>query len=176
MLSVIQQPIILSLFRGEKNSSWPPPAERLIRGLTLRRDPSGIATLWVTLQSNISKMPGSTLAMKLNAYSNHLIYNPTAESLSTAWTDTGAFTSDYNYKIIIRNAYLFHWAGTPGAPNIGVSAAYTHPEDVKDNFIVLNGTSVGNSTILGFGHKAGTREITFFTHLLNNPNMAITTR
>jgi hypothetical protein len=160
-------PTNLTLYRGEKSQWWPPPGIRLISGMTIRepwrhKTPLG---LFGQLQQEVAAQLGTSLEKKVALYAQSLRAMGRPFALATAWTDVGSFTSDYNYVIKIPNAYLFYWSGTAAKPSLGDAAAITLPAQVKQDFIVLNGPTLAASTILGFGHNTGTKEITFLHDL-----------
>lgn len=157
----------LTLYRGEKNNWWPAPEVRLICGMTLYGpwQPTAVSSLWNTLKNEVKGALGTSLEKKVAVYAQYLRATGRPFALATAWTDVGSFTSDYNYVIRIPNAHFFYWGGTKDAPELGAAAAWTTPEQVTADFIVLNAPTVAASTILGFGHHTGTREITFFHDL-----------
>ena len=45
---------------------------------------------------------------------------------------------------------------------IGGKLVITSHDSVSADYIVLNADTIADSTILGFGHKTGTYEVTFF--------------
>ena len=84
--------------------------------------------------------------------------------MATARTGVGSYTSDYNYALKIKNARTFYWidGGISKAPAIGAPANFHAPEQVDADYIVLNADTIQDSTVLGFGHKTATFEVTFF--------------
>lgn len=160
-------PTTLRLYRGEKSQWWPSPEIRLISGMTLIQPwrPSDVSGLWEKLKREVGAKPGLTLDKKVAAYAQYLRATGRPFALATAWTSGGSFTSDYNYVIKIPNAHLFYWGGTTDQPDLGALAEITSPAQVKEDFIVLNAGTVAASTILGFGHKTATKEVTFFHDL-----------
>ncbi len=157
-------PITLTLYRGEKSQWWPAPDIRLMSGMTLYQPWLGttVLELWTQLQNQVAGQLGLTLEKKVAAFAQYLRAQGRPFALATAWTTVGAFTFDYNYVIKIPNVQLFLWGGTKDLPAVGPCAPFTMPHDVKADYIVLNGANLAQSTILGFGHNTGTREITFF--------------
>lgn len=160
-------PTSLTLYRGEKSNWWPSPEIRLMSGMTLYEpwNPSTVNSLWTKLKQEVNKQLGLTLEKKVAAYAQYLRATGRPFALATAWTNAGSFTSDYNYVIKIPNAYLFYWGGTKNAPDIGDPVPAREQNNVSADFIVLNSATIAASTILGFGHKTGTKEITFFHDL-----------
>lgn len=159
-------PITLTLYRGEKNQWWPTPEIRLMYGMTLLEPwtPSSINNLWARLKSEVNRQLGLTVQKKAAAYGQYLRATGRPFALATAWTFDGSFRSDYNYVITIPNAWLYYWGGTTRAPDLGTPVDPSK-HDVTADFVVLNAETIAASTILGFGHKTGTREITFFHDL-----------
>jgi hypothetical protein len=154
----------LTLYRGEKNNWWPAPEIRLMSGMTLYEPWPGktVPILWEQLRQEVSTQLGLSLQAKTAAYAQYLRATGHPFALATAWTNVGSFTSDYNYIIKIPNAYLFYWGGTKTSPDIGEAVPSSEYDSVTGDFIVLNSPTVNGSTVLGFGHKTATREITFF--------------
>ena len=159
-------PIELILYRGEKAQWWPEPSIRLISGMTIygRWLPSETNNLWDMLINKIVDQPGDSLEQKVAAYAQALRATGHPYALATARTPDGSFTSDYDYLIYIPGAYLFYWGGTVDSPEIGEPV----PDDIESvdaDYIVLNAETIEDSTILGFGHKTKTQEVTFFHDL-----------
>jgi hypothetical protein len=159
--------ISMTLHRGEKNQWWPGPEFRLISGMTLREPwlPCSVINLWARLKAEVSKESGENVAKKVAAYAQDLRKEGHPYALATAWTSIGAFDSDYKYVITIPDAHLFHWGGTADAPDIGTEFLAGEENTITADFIVLNAGSIETSTILAFGHKTGTKEVTFFHDL-----------
>lgn len=158
-------PITMTLYRGEKSQWWPSPEYRLMYGMTLREPwrPSTVPDLWNTLKEEVKRKPGLSVDKKAEAYAQELRATGRPYALATAWIEVGAFTSDHNYVITIPNAYLFYWGGTRDNPDIG--RPVENPTNIEHDFIVLNSGTIYASTILAFGHKTETKEITFFHDL-----------
>lgn len=156
-------PTTLTLYRGEKSQWWPPPQIRLMSGMTLYQPwtPSSINSLWMKLKQEVAKQAGATVGEKAAAYAQHLRASGHPFALATARTTGGAFSSDYNYVIKVPNAHLFYWGGTKNAPDIGDPVPPGEQDNVGADYIVLNAADIGSSTILAFGHKTGTKEVTF---------------
>jgi hypothetical protein len=154
----------LTLYRGEKSNWWPAPEIRLMSGMTLYEPwfGSSVTDYWRNLQQEVSGKFGLTVEKKAAAYAQYLRASGHPFALATAWSEVGSFTSDYNYVIHIPDAFLFYWGGTKDAPDIGEPVPPHEEGNVAADFIVLNAPTVNGSTILGFGHKTATREITFF--------------
>lgn len=64
--------------------------------------------------------------------------------------------------IEIPNVHIFYWGGTKDNLELGKQVNISSPSQVTKDFIVLNASTLTASTILGFGHNTGTKEITFF--------------
>jgi len=159
-------PIDMKLHRGEKAEWWPDPEIRLISGMTIREPwRGGTSALWTKLKEQVRQTHGQTLAKKLDAYSQYLIAEGRPFALATAWTEVGSFSSDYNYTIGIRHAYLFTWGGTADAPEVGPAAVFTTASGVDSHYIVLDAQDIMSASVLGFGHNRGTKEVTFFHDL-----------
>ncbi len=160
-------PLTVTTYRGEKSQWWPAPEIRLMSGMTLYQPwiPSSVSALWTKLQQEVKGQLGLSVAKKVAAYAQYLRASGRPFAVATAWTLNGAFKSDYNYVIRIPNVHVFYWGGTTNAPALGAAAPIASPNDVKEDFIVLNGPSIAQSTVLGFGHNTGTKEITFFHDL-----------
>ena len=155
-------------YRGEKNNWWSPPEERLICGMTLY-DP------W-NLKVGIKKMEDLFAELvvyikkhcegKVDAFAQHLRAQGRPFALATARTTVGAYTSDYDYVMKVANARTFLWG--PGL-TVGPKVDFKETSAVNADYIVLNADELKDSTILGFGHKCGTYEVTFLHDLaLNN--------
>lgn len=160
-------PFTLTTYRGEKSQWWPAPEIRLMSGMTLYQPwlPSSVSSLWTKLTQEVRGQMGLNVGKKVAAYAQYLRASGRPFAVATAWTVVGAFKSDYNYVIKIPNAQVFYWGGTVNAPELGAAAPIASPGDVKEDFILLNGPSIAQSTVLGFGHNTGTKEITFFHDL-----------
>ncbi|MCS6123644.1 MULTISPECIES: hypothetical protein [Shewanella] len=157
-------PTTLTVYRGEKSAWWPEPSIRLISGMTLYQ-PWPVNTplsLWNKLKQEVSRQVGFTVDKKVAAYAQFLRSSGQPYALSTAWTETGSFTSDFNYVIEIPNVHIFYWGGTKDNLELGEQVNISSPSQVTKDFIVLNASTLAASTILGFGHNTGTKEITFF--------------
>ncbi|NMH64082.1 hypothetical protein [Shewanella salipaludis] len=136
-------------------------------GMTLYQ-PWAAATalaLWNKLSQEVSRQLGLNLEKKVAAYAQFLRASGRPFALSTAWTETGSFSSDYDYVIKIPNAHLFYWGGSKDKPELGEQLNISSPSQVTADFIVLNASTLAASTVLGFGHNTGTKEITFFHDL-----------
>jgi len=151
----------LTLYRGEFASRWPyPPQKRLIWGMNLKN--SGrwrcktMEELFATLQNEIKDHGG------VSAYGQFLRAEGRAFALATARTDDGAYEGDYKYTLLITGVRTFYWG-----PNLskGKPALFKELGNIDDDYIVLNAEEIHDSTILAFGHKTGTAEVTFFHDL-----------
>ena len=152
----------MSCFRGEKAQWWPAPEVRLIWGMTIR-EPwrcNSMADRWATLQQDIMKNAGGSVA----DYAQYLRAEGRAYALATARSVDGSFSFEYNYEIEIKGARTFYWkkGGLGKPPTIGDPANFANAGQVDADYIVLNADTIAASTILGFGHKTGTYEVTFF--------------
>lgn len=160
-----EQSFDLVCYRGEKKQWWSPPEDRLICGMTLYQPWNllpGINSM-KDLWEHLRKFMQQNSFGKVDAFAQYLRAQGRPFAVAAAWTETGSFTSDYNYVIKIPNARTFLWGPklTLGAP-----AGYKKPSDVTADYIVLNADKIEDSTVLAFGHAAGTFEITFL-HDLN---------
>ncbi len=162
--SGVQQPLPadLSCYRGEKSEWWPDPSIRLMFGMTIREpwSYSSMTELFGKLQAQIRTSSRGNVA----AFAQFLRAEGKPWALATARTGEGSYTSDYNYAIKIKNARTFYWinGGITKAPTIGAPANFTQPEQVDADYLVLNADTIEGSTVLGFGHKTATFEVTFF--------------
>jgi hypothetical protein len=182
------KPFTLTCYRGEKAEWWPPPKMRLVGGGMLLLKPwewtsrtsdgKNVTSLFTKLAEEVDKQPGFTVAQKVAAYAMYLRAEGREFALATARTGVGSFTSSYDYSISIPNARTFSWGKnlTLGPPvdyekfdmlqqkllvNKNVETFWSC--NVKSDYIVLNADTLEDSSILGFGHKTGTFEVTFFT-------------
>jgi len=157
----------MMLFRGEDKRKWDKPEIRLMNGMTVYMPlkPNTVQNCWNELKTWLKKEAGDTLGGKVAALGQTLRQSGKPNALATAWTHNGSFLSDFNYVLSFPQVYLFYWGGTIDNPDIGNVCLFTQPSDVNEFFIVLDNQEISNSTILGFGHKAGTNEITFFQDL-----------
>jgi hypothetical protein len=151
----------LRLYRGEKSEWWPEPKKRLISGMTIREpwNYKSMEELFAKLQADIRKEGGGDVPN----YAQYLRAQGRPNLLATAHAGEGAFTTDYNYTLEIKNARTFKWG-----PNLtlGEEVDFTVPNAIIDaDYIVLNADTITKSTVLGFGHKTGTKEVTFFHDL-----------
>src|ERR1700745_1653376 len=97
---------VLKCYRGEKKSSWGPPWIRLISGMTIFEPWAGdVGQLWTRLQDDIRLNGGGSV----NDYAQYLRATGRPYALATARTDVGAYDTDYNYVIEIKNARAFLW-------------------------------------------------------------------
>ena len=98
---------------------------------------------------------------KVDAFAQYLRAQGRPFALATARTTAGSFSSDFNYIIKIANARLL-WGPklTLGAP-----VSFKETANVTADYIVLNADTIADSTILAFGHKCGTFEVTFLHDL-----------
>jgi len=154
----------LLCFRGEKVERWGPPELRLHFGLTVRVPWLGgllpdfnIPLTWAALVDDIRSQSGGNV----KAYAQYLRAGGKTFAIAAARTHEGAFDDDYNYRFTVPNARTFRWG-----PNLTLGAEVPWVDDpatVDADYIVLNADSIAASTVLAFGHKTGTREVTFFS-------------
>jgi hypothetical protein len=147
-------------FRGEKSQWWPAPNIRLMEGMTVFEPWEGmVPDLWRQLQADIVDKAGGSV----NAYAQYLRATGRPFALATARSAGGAFEFDYNYIMEIENARCFLWAGDT-VLQLGAAADgfVTHPDTINAHYIVLDAATIERSSVLGFGHHTGTREVTFF--------------
>lgn len=172
------QTFTLKCYRGEKPEWWPPPETRLACGMTIRQpwEYNSMLELWKQLVKDIREHGGGSVA----GYAQYLRAEGKIYALATARTKGGAFTG-YNYEIEIKNARTFLWGPdfTLGPPANFIETGKEMKEEVvfgklritsidkvTADYIVLNADTIADSTILAFGHKTGTYEVTFFHDLL----------
>ncbi len=167
----------LTVYRGEKTEWWPPANKRLACGMTLY-DPwpaASIQTLWEKLKSEINVHDGDRNGT-IDGYAQYLRATGRPFALATARTTEGSFVG-MAYKLEIPNVRTFYWGpnltlGRPANFNrvgkvikeetIDGKRKVTMTDPVDDDYIVLNADTIAASTILGFGHKTATYEVTFF--------------
>jgi hypothetical protein len=146
-------------YRGEKKEWWRPPEERLIYGMTVygpwNVDCKNMTELWERLRSEINKSSFGNVP----AFAQYLRAQGRPFAVATARTKDGAYTYDYNYVIKIPNARAFLWGPKL---TLGPQVNFSKPGNgVTADYIVLNANTIAESTVLGFGHKCGTYEVTF---------------
>ncbi|MFJ4651012.1 hypothetical protein ACIP5Y_07025 [Nocardia sp. NPDC088792] len=166
----------LTCYRAEKEQSWGTPELRLCDGLTVR-DPlpggqlpkinatqardSLILQVWAAIKNEIDKEFGLP-RKKVDAFAQSLRQSGKVYAIATAATREGAYEG-FNYVIEIPNARTFRWGDNL---SIGEEVDWVgNTGKIDAHYIVLNAESIEQSTVLGFGHKAGTYEITFFTDI-----------
>ncbi|MFD7654798.1 hypothetical protein ACFV4N_12555 [Actinosynnema sp. NPDC059797] len=157
------------LYRGERRNAWPDPAVRLIwGGLTIQdpwpgaRLPNQAATgAWCALSRAITA-GGRDPA----AFSRALREGGAPHGLTFTRTPPASRADhDHQYVVTIHHArtFLLRYVGVGGwAPGEEVPWA-SDPGAVTQDYVVLNGPSVGRSTVLGYGHFSGSPEVTLFT-------------
>jgi len=148
-------------YRGEKNNWWSPPEQRLIYGMTVYQPwnlEAGINSmngLWEKLRDHMKKNGFG----KPNAFAQYLRAQGRPFAVATARTESGAYTYEYNYVIKIPNARTFLWG--PDL-TLGPQVNFAKPDStITADYVVLNANSIAESTVLAFGHKCGTYEVTF---------------
>src|SRR5690606_17888635 len=127
--------------------------------------PTDIGSLLDKLLGEMYDALGTSLWKKEPRYGQYMRATSRPLALSTAWTSASSFTSQNNFMFLIHNTHYFYWGGTKDAPQLGAAADISRPEQVNADLIVLNAPTIAQSSILGFGHNTGTREITFFHDL-----------
>jgi hypothetical protein len=110
---------------------------------------------WEQLRKDIQERAFGNVA----AYAQYLRAEGRVYALATARSTTGSFSASYNYLIEIKDARMFYWAKNR---TLGDPAPFSDERSVDKDYIVLNADTIADSTILGFGHNTGTREVTFF--------------
>jgi hypothetical protein len=154
----------LRCYRGEKNNWWSPPEERLICGMTLYQPWNlqvGINSM-TDLWEHLRKFIQENCFGKVDAFAQYLRAQGRPFALATARTTSGSYTSDYNYVIKVPNARTFLWGPKL---TLGAQVQFKETTDVTADYIVLNADTIAASTILAFGHKCGTYEVTFLHDL-----------
>lgn len=167
----------LTVYRGEKSEWWPEPRLRLAGGLRVfepwpRLNPDNVEDLFNTLRKHMREHANGSP----NGYAQYLRAEGRPFALASARTKGGAFLG-WSYEIVIKNARTFYWGEdfTLGRPANFTTAKYSMTEVPKKNggiemvlidsidadYIVLNADTLSASTILGFGHKTRTYEVTF---------------
>ncbi len=176
-IPVAAERFTLTVFRAEKSEWWPPPEKRLATGMVIRQpwDHTSMTELWEQLQKDMRANAKGTPA----GYASYLRAEGKPFALATARTRGGAFLG-YLYEIQIPNVRTFQWGPdfTLGPPanflqvgkiiketKVGNKTTIDIQDKVSDDYIVLNADSIQDFTILGFGHKTGTYEVTFFHHM-----------
>ena len=173
-IPLLPQAFTMTCYRGEKSEWWPPPETRLACGMTIRQ-PWAYGTmtdLWNELVKDMRVHGAGTVG----GYAQYLRVTGHVYALASARTRGGAFEG-YNYEIEIKNARTFYWGpnftlGPPANFNaVGTTMTeevvdgklkVTRVDQIADDYIVLNADTIAASTVLGFGHKTGTYEVTFF--------------
>lgn len=153
-------------FRGEKRNRWGAPELRLHYGLTLRGPWLGgmlphydIEQTWQELRNDMRQQAGG----RVNAYGQYLRAEGRAFAIAAARTREGAFDDDYNYEFLVPDARTFLWGAND---TLGAEVQWAaDPAAVRDDYVVLNADTIDASTVLAFGHKALTREVTFFSDI-----------
>jgi hypothetical protein len=151
-------------YRGEKNNWWSPPEERLICGMTLyepwnlKVGIKSMANLW----DHMCKFITENCSGKVDAFAQYLRAQGRPFALATARTTSGSFTSDYNYVMKVANARTFLWGPKL---TVGEQVQFKETSSVTADYIVLNADTLEESSVLAFGHKCGTYEVTFLHDL-----------
>lgn len=176
------EPFTLLCYRGEKSEWWPEPRMRLACGGMHVFEPwpgKSIADIWKKLVEEVRKEAGFTVAQRVAAYAQYLRATGRPFALASARTTSGAFEG-YSYVIEIKNARTFRWGkdytlGPPVNFKDTNKTKYTRivnqneeiweKDTIDADYIVLNADTIAASTILGFGHKTGTYEVTFLHDL-----------
>ncbi|ONI90699.1 hypothetical protein ALI22I_11310 [Saccharothrix sp. ALI-22-I] len=159
----------MTLYRGERDNVWPHPAVRLIWGGMTIRDPWPGARLpnqtatgaWCTLSRAISTGGGD-----LAAFSRTLRTAGVSYGLTFARTPVPVESeSDHHYVITIQHArtFLLRYGGVGGWALGDEVPWVTDPTLADQDYVVLNGSGVSRSTVLGYGHFADAPEVTLFT-------------
>jgi hypothetical protein len=177
------EPFTLICYRGEKSEWWPEPRMRLACGGMHVFEPwpgKSISDIWKKLVEEVRKEAGFTVNQKVAAYAQYLRASGRPFALATARTTSGSFTVDYNYVIEIENARTFRWrkdytlgqaanfkdmSKTKYTRIVNQNAEVWEKDNIDADYIVLNADTIAASTILGFGHKTGTYEVTFLHDL-----------
>lgn len=172
------EPFTLTCYRGEKSEWWPEPRMRLACGGMHVFEPwpgNTIPEIWKKLVEEVRKAPGFTVKQQVAAYAQYLRKEGRPFALASARTTGGKFEG-YAYVIEMKNARTFLWGKnlTLGPlANFKDTQQTTYERIVNQNveiwtkdtidtdYIVLNADTIAESTILGFGHKTGTYEVTF---------------
>jgi hypothetical protein len=151
-------------YRGEKNNWWSPPEERLICGMTLYQPWNlqvgidSMTKLWEYLRKFIQE----NCFGKIDAFAQYLRAQGRPFALATARTTAGSYTSDHNYVMKVANARTFLWGPKL---TLGEQVVFKDTTQVTADYIVLNADTIEKSSILAFGHKCGTYEVTFLHDL-----------
>ena len=151
-------------YRGEKNNWWSPPEERLICGMTLYQPWNlqvGIDSM-PKLWEHLRKFITDNCFGKVDAFAQYLRAQGRPFALATARTTAGSYTSDYNYVMKVANARTFLWGPKL---TVGEQVVFKETTQVTADYIVLNADTIDKSSILAFGHKCGTYEVTFLHDL-----------
>ncbi|WP_411147041.1 hypothetical protein [Streptomyces sp. x-80] len=167
----------LICYRGEKGDRWGRPELRLCDGLTVRDPlPGGpipkpkaaearnalILQVWSAIKDEVNK-EGGLPKKKVQAFAQTLRASGKVYAIATAATKEGAYADDFNYVIEIPDARAFRWGSNL---TIGEEVDWIgNPQAIDDDYVVLNAKNIEGSSVLGFGHKTGTREVTFFTDI-----------
>lgn len=160
-------PFELVCYRGEKSNWWSPPEQRLVCGMTLYQPWNllpGVKTM-TDLWEYMVKTMFETSFGKVDGFAQHLRASGRPYALATARSTTGAYTSDFNYKIVVPGARTFRWRRAGGTLKLGAAVDFSKEASVDDHYVVLNADTLAESTILAVGHKCGTYEVTFMHDL-----------
>lgn len=133
-----------------------------------------MAARWNKLRDEIRVRDGDRDGT-VPGYAQYLRATGRPFALATARKKGGAFEG-YSYILEIPNARTFYWGDdlTLGPPadflkaekimkeeNVSGKVSITMHDSVDADYIVLNADTIEASTILGFGHKTATYEVTF---------------
>jgi hypothetical protein len=154
----LSMPFDVTLYRGEKQRWWPEPKKRLISGMTLwapwKVKPYAMTDLWEKLRTDIQEQSIGNV----KSYAQYLRATSRNFALATARSTVGSFSSDYNFTLEFKNVRTFYWGPKL---SLGKPANFKSTLDIDADYIVLNADAVADSTILAFGHKTATGEVTF---------------
>ncbi|MCX4635167.1 hypothetical protein OG528_28940 [Streptomyces platensis] len=157
----------MTCFRGEKENRWGSAALRLNDGLTVRKPWTGgmlpdinAQQVWARLMQDIKQQANDDV----NAYAQYLRATGRDFALATARIFDGSFEDDFNYEMAVPSARTFLWEKKSGVWVVGSEVPWVEStKDITNHYIVLNAATPAASTVLGFGHKTGTFEVTFLT-------------
>jgi len=167
----------LLCYRGEKTDWWPEPRMRLACGGMNVFEPwtGSMSDIWKRLVQDVKAQAGFNVKQKVAAYAQWLRATGRPFALATARTTSGSFSGN-SYVIEIKNARTFLWSKNytlgPAANykdttktkyerTVNKNVEVWEKDTIETDYIVLNADTIEKSTILGFGHKTGTYEVTF---------------
>jgi hypothetical protein len=172
----------LICYRGEKSEWWPEPRMRLAAGGMNVFEPwpgKTMTEIWDHLVKQVKNEAGFNVKQKVAAYAQYLRASGRPFALATARTTGGAFEGN-SYVIEIKEARTFLWGNdfalgppanfkdtqkTAEVRIINQNKETWWNDTISTDYIVLNADTIAESTILGFGHKTGTYEVTFLHDL-----------